>query len=537
MKITVVKPGRKSSEVYQGLKKQIMLAELPPAQQLVELEVAKAMNCSQSTVREALMRLQEDGLIVRQGYRGTVVSSVSVNEGQQALDIRAQIESSAAKLSIGNFSEQRIGALSDLVQQMVMAAESGDEYGLFELDQEFHCAVYEAANLPAMMPILERCSLCSHRFKIGQSGTRRTLEETALRHWRIVDAIKSGDAQELERVLLHHVASVIGDAESGDASAAPEPRMSPGMEAIFDRLQKEDAGLPNPMLVPLAQAHAGFNQTAARWNRVDARQFQIEYFSLPGPARQMDGVRVVHKTSTRSGTLLYLHGGGWVFGSIHTHLGAMARLAELTGLSVLGIDYGLAPEAPFPQGLNDAAWAWRWLKAAPKEFGLSGPWLVAGDSSGANLALSMMLDLRNAGEALPDAALLFYGVYSADHQTASHKRCGNGKFGLSTEKMAWYRSHYLSGQRRDPLDPRVSPLLAQLEGLPPIFMNAAGLDCLRDDSVLLSQRLSAAGVPHQFKVIEGVTHGFMQMSSELQEALDAFRDAAAFVDTVFPSRQ
>ena len=110
-----VKLGRKSNEVYQSLKKQIILAELPAGQQLVELEVAKGMNCSQSTVREALLRLQEDGLIVRQGYRGTVVSSVSIAEGQQALDIRARIESSAAQFSIRNFSEQRIAELSDLV--------------------------------------------------------------------------------------------------------------------------------------------------------------------------------------------------------------------------------------------------------------------------------------------------------------------------------------------------------------------------------------------------------------------------------------
>jgi acetyl esterase/lipase len=147
----------------------------------------------------------------------------------------------------------------------------------------------------------------------------------------------------------------------------------------------------------------------------------------------------------------------------------------------------------------------------------------------------MMLDLRNAGEPLPDAALLFYGVYSADHETASHKQCGGGQFGLTTEKMAWYRSLYVSGKRQDPNDPRVSPALADLAGLPPIFMNAAGLDCLRDDSVLLDQRLSAAGVPHQFKRVEGVNHGFMQMSSELPEALEAFRDAAAFVQTVLPS--
>lgn len=534
MKIAEHKPGRKSNEVYQGLKKQIMLAELPAGQQLVELEVAKTMNCSQSTVREALMRLQEDGLIVRQGYRGTVVSSVSVAEGQESLDIRARIESRAAKLSIANFNAQRIAALSELVRQMELAAEQEDEYGLFELDQEFHRAVYEAANLPAMMPILERCSLCSHRFKITQSSTRRTLQETALRHWSIIEALKSGDAVELERVLFHHVASVIGEVDAAEQAPAPVLRMSASMESIFYRIQKEDAHLPNPMLIPWAQAQLNFHQTAARWNRVDEQQFRIEYFSVPCPARQMAAVRLARKEGGRSGTLLYLHGGGWVFGSIQTHLGAMARLAELTGLTVVGIDYGLAPQAPFPAGLNDAIWAWHWLKAGAQTGGLEGPWLVSGDSSGANLALSLMLDLRHAGASLPDAALLFYGVYSANHQTASHQLCGDGAFGLTTEKMAWYRQHYLSGQRQDPADPRVSPALALLEGLPPIFLNAAGLDCLRDDSVLLAQRLSAAGVPHQFKVVDGVTHGFMQMSSELPEALAAFQDAAAFVATVLP---
>ncbi len=102
-----------------------------------------------------------------------------------------------------------------------------------------------------------------------------------------------------------------------------------------------------------------------------------------------------------AGTILHLHGGGWVFGNIRTHHGAMARLAERSGCTVIGIDYALAPEAPFPQGLNDCAWAWRWLRAHEPA---RGPWLVAGDSAGANLALSLMLDLRHAGEPLPDAA-------------------------------------------------------------------------------------------------------------------------------------
>ena len=536
MKSSDVKPGSKSNDVYQSLKKQIMLAELPAGQQLVELEVAKTLNCSQSTVREALMRLQEDGLIVRQGYRGTVVSSVSSAEGQESLDIRARIESRAAHLSITNFSAPGIEVLCGLVRRMELAAGTGDEYGLFELDLEFHQSVYAAANLPALLPILDRCSHCSHRFKISQSSTRRTLLETAGRHWSIIDAIKTRNADELERVLFHHVASVIGDVDASSKPAEPEPRMSAGMKAIFKRLLKEDAHLPNPMLIPWEQAQANFHLTSARWNKVDEKRFHIAYFSVPCPARQMAAVRVARRKGSRSGTLLYLHGGGWVFGSLQTHIGAMARLAEYTGLTVIGIDYGLAPQAPFPAGLNDATWAWRWLRAGAQAMQLTGPWLVAGDSAGANIALSLLLDLNQAGELLPDAALLFYGVYAADHQTRSHQQCGGGQFGLSSEKMAWYRKHYLSGSRQDADDPRASPALAPLQGLPPIYLNAAGLDCLRDDSVLLARRLADAGVPHRFKVVEGVTHGFMQMANELPEALAAFKDAADFVATVLPAR-
>ncbi len=534
MKSRDVKPGRRSNEVYQSLKKQIMLARLPAGQQLVELEVAKAVNCSQSTVREALMRLQEDGLIVRQGYRGTVVSSVSTAEGQESLDVRARIESRAAHFSIPHFSAPRVEALCQLVRKMELAADAGDEYGLFELDLEFHQSVYEAANLPAMLPILERCSHCSHRFKITQSSTRRTLRETAERHWNIIDAIKTGDADELERVLFHHVASVIGEVEAASAAKRTELRMTLGMEVIFKRLLKEDAHLPNPMLISWEQAQANFHCTSARWNAVNGKRFHIAYFSVPCPTRQMAAVRIARRKGACPGTLLYLHGGGWVFGSIQTHLGAMARLAEATGLTVIGIDYGLAPQHPFPAGLNDAAWAWRWLRAGSQPMQLQGPWLISGDSAGANIALSLMLDLNQAGEPLPDAALLFYGVYSADHQSPSHKQCGGGQFGLSSEKMAWYRKLYLSGSRQNPDDPRVSPALARLEGLPPIFLNAAGLDCLRDDSVLLARRLSEAGVPHRFSVVEGVTHGFMQMGSELPQAAAAFQDAAKFVTTVLP---
>ena len=530
--------GPKAAEVYSGLKKQIMLAELLPGQQLVELELAEVMSCSQTTVREALLRLQEDGLIVRNGYRGSVVSPVSAIEAQECLDLRARLEARAARQSLDRLDADRLESLRGCVRKMEAAAARDDEYALFEADQEFHKVLFRAADLPALMPILERCSLYGHRFKMTQSAAVRTLRETASRHWKIVEALERNDAAAVERTVFHHVVSVIGDPPPGVVSPRRSaPRMSATMKKIHERIQDEDRHLPDLLRLPLDQARLQFERVNARWNHIDQKRYAIERFSIPGPAQDIPALRIATKKGGRSGTLLYLHGGGWVFGSTATHLGAMARLAELGGVTVIGIDYGLAPEAPFPAGLNDCTWAWRWLSAQADALRLSGPWFVAGDSSGANLSLALLLDLRNAGERMPDAALLFYGVYAPDHTTESHQLCGQGQFGLTTEKMAWYRNHYLCGERRDPSDHRASPGYADLAGLPPLFVNAAGLDPLRDDSVLIARRLAEVGVPFEYKVYEGVIHGFMQMSRELPEAMTAFKDAATFINSFTPARQ
>ena len=127
------------------------------------------------------------------------------------------------------------------------------------------------------------------------------------------------------------------------------------------------------------------------------------------------------------------------------------------------------------------------------------------------------------------AAALFYGVYGPNEDTESYRLLGSGEFGLSTERMAWYRRHYLSGPAGDAHDPRHAPLLADLSGLPPLFVTAAGLDPLRDDSTALAQRLARTNTPFEFKLYEGVVHGFMQMGSMLPEARTAFSDAAAFL--------
>jgi len=203
----------------------------------------------------------------------------------------------------------------------------------------------------------------------------------------------------------------------------------------------------------------------------------------------------------------------------------MARLANLSGCAVIGLDFRLSIDAPHPAGLNDCIWGWRWLRSNIMR---DLRWFVSGDFTGANLALATLLDLRNAGEMMPDGALLFCGVYSEDLSTDSFREFGGGGYGPTVEMMRWhFRSRSLGG-RHNPRDPRVAPLHADLSGLPPILVVAAALDPLRDDNRRLAEQLAEYETPVTFKLYDGVVHDFIRMADVLPEAMTALHDAAAF---------
>lgn len=304
----------------------------------------------------------------------------------------------------------------------------------------------------------------------------------------------------------------------------PNDVPNPEMAAIMARLAAEDGHLPDPTTVPAAEGRAQAEAGNLRWNR-DLPAMETAELTLPGG----DGPRPARlfRPSSARGAILYIHGGGWAFCSLDTHDRAMRCLAEATGMAVIGIDYRLAPEHPYPAGLDDAVAAWR---ALPEVLGLSGPFGVSGDSAGANLALALTLREQGAGRRLPEFGLLFYGVYAVDHETDSHQRFGPGGYGLTSAKMIRYRDWYAP----DPAtwgDPSVSPLAASdaaLAALPPLYLNAAGLDPLLGDTLALGDRLRALGRADPVRVHRGVIHGFMQMTSALAEARTAFAEAGAW---------
>lgn len=199
----------KSGEVYEAVKRDIMLGELPPGEPLVELELAARFGCSQGPVREALLQLQEEGLVIRQGHRGTRVADCTAAEAVEMFRLRQSIECRGVVRALRNPSRSLVQDLKALVASMEAAAASGDEYKLAELDRDFHRRLLRDANLPALEPILHRCLVHNHRFKISQSTSERNLLATARRHNVIIEAIEHSDAERASEALAHHIATIV----------------------------------------------------------------------------------------------------------------------------------------------------------------------------------------------------------------------------------------------------------------------------------------------------------------------------------------
>jgi DNA-binding GntR family transcriptional regulator len=199
----------KSGEVFDALKREIMLGELSAGEPLVELELAARFGCSQGPVREALLQLQEEGLVIRQGHRGTRVADCTADEAVEMFRLRQSIECRGVVRALQHPSRTLVADLRELVNAMEGAARSSDEYRLAEFDRDFHRRLLRDANLPALDPILHRCLVHNHRFKISRSDPHRDLVATARRHIAIVDAVERGDASAASHALAHHIATIV----------------------------------------------------------------------------------------------------------------------------------------------------------------------------------------------------------------------------------------------------------------------------------------------------------------------------------------
>ena len=216
--------------------------------------------------------------------------------------------------------------------------------------------------------------------------------------------------------------------------------------------------------------------------------------------------------------VLYLHGGGYVIGSITSHRYLMQNVSRHSGARTLGLDYRLAPEHPFPAAIEDATKAYRWLLAQGIQ---PGRIAIAGDSAGGGLTMATLLSLRDQGVPLPAAGVLISpwadltgSAGAVTSRAASDPMVkGDGLFSLAGK--------YLNGA--DAKNPLASPVFADLTGLPPLLIHVGGREILYDDSITLAANARKANVPVALvdeAELFHVWHAFAPMLDEGQRAVE-----------------
>ena len=219
--ISPFRQTNKRQVIQEALQRLIIIGRLAPGTPLVETQLAAEFGSSQAPVREALMQLQESGLVVRNGYRGTVVATTSMAEACEMVAVRLRLETTGVRRAVARFDPSLRVRLANLIGDMENAAERQDLFALTEFDRAFHLAIFEAADLPSLEPILIRCFLHVHRAALANPARARPMLQSARRHWSIVEALDTGDAETAAAALAEHISNVIegmppvdGDARS-----------------------------------------------------------------------------------------------------------------------------------------------------------------------------------------------------------------------------------------------------------------------------------------------------------------------------------
>jgi len=253
---------------------------------------------------------------------------------------------------------------------------------------------------------------------------------------------------------------------------------------------------------------------------------------------EVDGLRARHYASTAGAPLVvFFHGGGFVFGDLETHDRLCRMLCKHAGVHVLAIEYRLAPEHPYPAGVEDADRAWTWARKHAHELGADPTRIaVAGDSAGGNLATVVAQTYANTPDA-PIGQLLIYPTVDYEGAYPSKELFAEGFF-LTRAASAWFREQYIeTAGVHDPNDARHRPLAASsLAKQPPAIVVTAGFDPLRDEGEAYAAALARHGSSVVVRRFPGLIHGFANMTGVSRSANEAGVEIAGMLRMLVAKR-
>ena len=297
------------------------------------------------------------------------------------------------------------------------------------------------------------------------------------------------------------------------------------MQTIVQMLRAQPRN-PN---ATIEESRAGFEMIAGMFpvpgditsEKVDAGGVPAEWVAAPG--------------ASRDHVVLYLHGGGYCIGSLNTHRDLVGRISRASGARCLVIDYRMAPEHPFPAAVEDATAAYRWLLAQgadPKRIA------IAGDSAGGGLTMATLLALRDAGQPLPATAVCISPWTDLEGSGESMTTKADIDPMIEKDGLDRMAAAYAGQDLHNPL---VSPIHADLSGLPPLLIQVGTWEMLLDDSTRLAERAKAVGVDvtlEPWDEMIHVWHFFAPMVPEGQQAIDRIGEyLRAHIGTSVPAQQ
>tara|TARA_Y100001970_G_scaffold278403_1_gene384039 strand:+ start:810 stop:1751 length:942 start_codon:yes stop_codon:yes gene_type:complete len=310
------------------------------------------------------------------------------------------------------------------------------------------------------------------------------------------------------------------------------PFLHPQMQAV---LKKSNDLVPSYSLVetPLYIVRENYAKERKFWNEGGPKISVVKDDEVLGPVGQIP-IRIFHpNTEIRLPILLYLHGGGYVLGSIDTHNRIMRELSFQSLCVVIGVDYSLSPEQKFPVALDEIGSVLKWLikKSSSKKnspyFFDTDKIVVGGDSAGANLSMGIALNFKNCLSGL----LLIYGWYGL-RDSCSSRIFANKLEGMGEKDLKFYTKSYIRS-REDLADFRINVLGADLSGLPPSCIIVSDMDPLLDDSKALAFFLEENGVTFEMHLHKGVLHGFLHYSRMLDASVKGLEQCSEFLKKIF----